>query len=84
MPTELLNNIDPKTAEKFANLGDDVLEQIAKADTDEAIIAILEKADIKNVGKDMIGILKNMDEAANIKALSKVLKFGKKLSPILK
>lgn len=84
MPAELLNNIDPKTAEKFANLSDDVLEQIAKADTDEAVIAILKKSNIENVGKDVIGVLKNMDDLANIKAFSKVLKFGKKLSPVLK
>lgn len=84
IPQEMLNTMDPKNALKFSELSDDVFEQIAKSTDADEITALLTKNGIKDVKPDMITVLKNMDDAANIKAFSKVLRYGKKLSPLLK
>ncbi len=84
IPQEMLNAMDPKMAEKFSELGDEIFEQIAKTSDADEIAEILAKKWIKDVKPEILNVLKNMDDAANIKAFSKVLRYGKKLSPFLK
>lgn len=84
IPQELLNTMDPKMAKKFSELDDVVFEQIAKATDADEITTLLTKNGIENVKPEMITVLKNMDDVANIKAFSKVLRYGKKLSPLMK
>ncbi len=84
MPADLLDAMDPKSAKIFSELDDETLSLIAKSKSTDEISEILSQKGIKTVDKKILNILKEMDDAANIKALSKVLRFGKKLSPILK
>lgn len=84
IPQEMLNTIDPNTAKAFSELDDAVFEQIAKTKNVDEITEILTKNGIKDMKPEMVNVLKNMDDAANIKAFSKVLRYGKKLSPLMK
>lgn len=43
IPQEMLNAMDPKMAEKFSELGDEIFEQIAKTSDVDEIAEILAK-----------------------------------------
>ncbi len=84
MPIDVLNALDPKTAAKLAELDDGVFTLIAQANTSDEVTEILAKNGIKNVDSKVIEILVEMKVPDNIKAFTKVLRYGKKLSPLMK
>lgn len=84
MPADMLNALDPKSAKKLAELDDVTMALIAKSTSSDEIAQILEKKWITIVDKKIIQVLADMQDVANIQAFSTVLRFGKKLSPVLK
>ncbi|MCF7835407.1 hypothetical protein K9M48_05195 [Candidatus Gracilibacteria bacterium] len=84
IPYNVLNSLDAKTAAKLAELNEDVFQLIAKEKSVDKIVGILSDNGIENIDKRVIAILTDMDDVGNIKAFSKVLRYGKKMSPFLK
>lgn len=84
MPAELLDAVDPKTSKILSELDNETRTLIAKSKSTDEISEILIKKWIKNIDPKVINIFKEMDDVPNIEAFSKVLRFGKKLSPIMK
>lgn len=84
MPEDILNALDPKSAKKFAELDQVTIELISKSSSTDEIAQILEKKWITIVDKKIIQVLADMQDVANIQAFAKVLRFGKKLSPVIK
>lgn len=84
IPYNVLNSLDAKTAAKLAELDDNVLKLIANEKSVNKITSILSDNGISNVDKRVVAILADMEDVWNIRAFSKVLKYGKKMSPFLK